>query len=153
MSYYRSPHKQTLKIIKNGLKITKDNYRQKFITKLQQRRGYWSRFRHYLFLNPNLNFVVLGVIWLIIMLIIIIFDMQNRDTVTKVIFICISLISLFTIPFSLLKFTPKLEIGWDNLWKSVSEYYLEYVQSEMSDNMQNNSQFKSFQLTIYNLFN
>ncbi len=97
MTNYRSPHKQTLKIIKDGLKVTKDYYRQKFINKLQQRRGYWSKFRHYLFLNPNLNFGILVFIWLIIIIISIVFDMRSRDDLTKVIFICISLISLFRV--------------------------------------------------------
>ncbi|ACB50673.1 hypothetical protein cce_1323 [Crocosphaera subtropica ATCC 51142] len=90
---------------------------------------------------------------MIIIIISLVFDMQKRDPLTKVIFICISMICLFTIPFSLLKFTPKLEIGWDNLWKGVSEYYLGYVQSEMSNNPQNSSQFKPFQLRIYRLLN
>lgn len=92
MTDYKSPHKQTIKIVKRGLKQTKDNYKQNFINKLQQRRGYWSRFRHYLFLNPYFNFAVLGVIWLIIVLIIVIFDMQNRNDITKAIFICISMV-------------------------------------------------------------
>ena len=52
----------------------------------------------------------------------------------------------------MLKFTPKLEIGWDDLWKGVSQYYLQEIQRKMSRNSQNSSQFKPFQLTIYNLF-
>ncbi len=124
MTNFRSPHEKTFNIIKEGLSINKQTYREAFTDELRQKEGYWSRFRYFLFLHPNFTFLIQFILFFLFIVLAILFNIKQSDDWIRIIFIIIFMTSILMIPLLLLKFTPKFEIGWDRLWPKVLGYYL-----------------------------
>ena len=124
MTNFRSPHEKTFQLIKEGLKENKQTYREAFTDTLRHKEGNWSKLKYKLFVHPNSIFWVQIGITIIIIIFAQLLNIKEGNKWSQLIFIIVSMTILFTIPFLLIKITPKFEIGWDKLWPKVLGYYL-----------------------------